>query len=107
AMILERLLIGLFGNGVTFVMTSNYAPDGLYPGGLHRESILPAIELLKSRLDVLSVDAGVDYRRLTLQSLPTYITPLGEDAEAALAAAFERLASGSDEDPSLRIENRE
>ncbi len=107
AMILERLLGGLFGNGVTFVMTSNYAPDGLYPGGLHRESILPAIELLKSRLDVLSVDAGVDYRRLTLQSLPTYITPLGEDAEAALAAAFERMASSSDEDPLLRIENRE
>ena len=69
AMILERLLHGLFGNGVTFVMTSNYAPDGLYPDGLHRESVLPAIELLNERLDVLSVDAGVDYRRLTLQRL--------------------------------------
>ena len=107
AMILERLLQGLFGNGVTFVMTSNYAPDGLYPDGLHRESVLPAIALLKDRLDVMSVDAGIDYRRLTLQGLKTYLTPLGAAADAALEAAFTRLATASDDDPLLRIENRE
>ena len=107
AMILERLLQGLFGHGVTFVMTSNYAPDGLYPDGLHRESVLPAIALLKERLDVLSVDAGIDYRRLTMQGLQTYLTPLGPDADAALEAAFSRLATASDDDPVLRIENRE
>jgi cell division protein ZapE len=107
AMILERLLQGLFGNGVTFVMTSNYAPDGLYPDGLHRESVLPAIALLKERLDVMSVDAGIDYRRLTMQGLKTYLTPLGAAAEAALEAAFARLATASGEDPLLRIENRE
>jgi cell division protein ZapE len=107
AMILERLLQGLFANGMTFVMTSNYAPDGLYPEGLHRESVLPAIELLKSRLDVLGVDAGVDYRRLTMQGVETYVTPLGAAADAALRDAFNRLATSSDEDPLLRIENRE
>jgi cell division protein ZapE len=106
-MILERLLVGLFANGVTFVMTSNYAPDDLYPDGLHRESVLPAIALLKDRLDVLSVDAGIDYRRLTLQSLQTYLTPPGAAADAALREAFTRLATGNDEDPLLRIENRE
>ena len=107
AMILERLLQGLFGSGVTFVMTSNYAPDGLYPDGLHRESVLPAIALLEQRLDVLSVDAGIDYRRLTMQGLQTYLTPLGAEADAALEAAFNRLATASDDDPALRIENRE
>jgi cell division protein ZapE len=107
AMILERLLLGLFGNGVTFVMTSNYAPDGLYPEGLHRESVLPAIDLLNERLDVISVDGGVDYRRLTLQTLETYLTPLGPAADAALERAFSRLATGSGEDPLLRIEKRE
>ena len=107
AMILERLLDGLFGNGMTFVMTSNYAPDGLYPDGLHRESILPAIEQLKARLDVLSVDAGVDYRRLTMQGIATYLTPLGAAAAAALHDAFTRLATSRDEDPVLRIEHRE
>ena len=64
AMILERLLDGLFRSGVTFVMTSNYRPDDLYPDGLHREALLPAIALLKQQLDVLCVDAGIDYRRL-------------------------------------------
>jgi len=107
ALILERLLVGLFSNGVTFVMTSNYAPDGLYPDGLHRESVLPAIELLKERLDVVAVDGGADYRRLTLGGLETYLTPLGPAADAALEKAFNGLATGSDEDPLLRIEKRE
>jgi cell division protein ZapE len=107
AMILERLLHGLFGNGVTFVMTSNYAPDGLYPDGLHRESVLPAIALLNDRLDVMSVDAGTDYRRLTMRGLQTYLTPLGPAADAAQEQIFKRLATASDEDPTLRIENRE
>jgi cell division protein ZapE len=37
---------------VGFVTTSNFHPDGLYPNGLHRDRILPAIELLKKRLEV-------------------------------------------------------
>ena len=49
AMILHRLLESLFSNGVGFVTTSNFEPDGLYPGGLHRDRILPAIELLKHK----------------------------------------------------------
>ena len=37
AMILHRLLQSLFDNGVGFVTTSNFKPDDLYPGGLHRD----------------------------------------------------------------------
>ncbi|MGE0311546.1 MAG: cell division protein ZapE [Lautropia sp.] len=106
AMILERLLDGLFAHGVVFVMTSNYRPDDLYPGGLHRDRVLPAIELLKSRLDVVAVDAGTDYRRLALQSVDTYLTPLDAAADAKMKAAFERIAESADEDPALEIENR-
>ncbi len=62
AMILHRLLQALFANRVSIVTTSNFHPDALYPDGLHRERILPAIELLKSHLEVLDVDAGTDYR---------------------------------------------
>ena len=43
--------------------TSNFHPDGLYPDGLHRDRILPAIELLKEKLEVINVDAGIDYRQ--------------------------------------------
>ena len=67
AMILERLMRGLFAHGVTFVITSNYPPSALYPDGLHRDRILPAIALLESRLDVLCVDVGVRYVRIVFQ----------------------------------------
>jgi len=87
--------------------TSNFKPDDLYPNGLHRERILPAIELLKQKLEVISVDHGVDYRRLTLERLRLYHSPLDELAEAAMAEAFERVTEAKDESPLLRIEHRE
>ncbi len=107
AMILHRLLDALFSNGVGFVTTSNFEPDGLYPGGLHRDRILPAIELLKARLDVVNVDNGTDYRRRTMEQLKLYHCPLGAEADAAMREAFERLAEAHDEDPLLHIEARE
>ena len=107
AMILERLLRPLFARGTVFVMTSNYAPDALYPDGLHRDRILPAIALLKDRLDVLNVDAGVDYRRRVLERVDAYHTPLGAAADRALRHAFAQLAACADEDARIRIENRE
>ena len=107
AMILERLMRGLFGHGVTFVITSNYSPSALYPDGLHRDRILPAIELLSSQLDVLSVDVGVDYRRRSMEQVQAYHCPLGAQSDAELRAAFAALAETRDEDPRLMIENRE
>ena len=107
AMILHRLLEALFANRVSIVTTSNFPPDGLYPNGLHRDRILPAIELLKDRLEVVNVDAGTDYRQSTFQDVTLYHTPLGAAADAAMNDAFERLAEARDEDPLLKIEHRE
>ncbi len=107
AMILERLLRGLFARGVTFVMTSNYRPAQLYPGGLHRERVLPAIALLEAQCDLVNVDAGVDYRRLSLADVRAYHTPLGAATDRALRDAFAALAEAHDEDPHLMIEHRE
>ena len=106
AMILYRLLESLFAHRVSIVTTSNFRPDGLYPNGLHRERILPAIELLKDRLQIVNVDAGTDYRRLTLEQVAMYHTPLGPAADAAMASAFERLAKAKEESPLLNIEHR-
>ncbi|MEO8248475.1 MAG: cell division protein ZapE [Burkholderiales bacterium] len=107
AMILHRLLKSLFDNGVGFVTTSNFHPDGLYPDGLHRDRILPAIALLKKHLEVISVDNGTDYRRLTLEQVELYHVPCGPEADAKMAQAFERLAEARDENPVLHIESRE
>ncbi len=107
AMILHRLLEGLFENGVALVATSNFHPDALYPDGLHRDRILPAIELIKRRMDAVQVDAGVDYRDRALHEVDLYITPLGDRAAARMEQAFDRLAECDDEDPGLFIEGRE
>ena len=107
AMILHRLLDSLFEHRVSIVTTSNFHPDGLYPNGLHRDRILPAIELLKAKLEIINVDAGVDYRRRTLEHVQLYHTPLGEAADAAMEQAFNELAEARDESPLLHIEQRE
>jgi cell division protein ZapE len=107
AMILHRLLVSLFENGVSFVTTSNFKPDNLYPDGLHRDRLLPAIALLNQRMEVLNVDNGTDYRRRTLEMVKLYHCPLGVDADVAMKEAFDKLVSGPDEDPILHIEARE
>ncbi|MBA4216142.1 MAG: AFG1 family ATPase [Proteobacteria bacterium] len=106
AMILHRLLDALFRNRVSIVTTSNFHPDELYPNGLHRDRILPAIELLKAHLEVINVDAGTDYRRRTLEDMNLYLTPLNDENEAALKQAFEALSEAKDEDRKLMIEHR-
>ena len=106
AMILHRLLSKLFELNVGFVMTSNYPPQGLYPDGLHRDRVLPAIELLTERLDVVQVDAGVDYRQRAMQNINAYITPAGSAADDVLQRAFDRIAEADDENPLLEIEAR-
>lgn len=107
AMILHRLLAAMFASGVGFVTTSNFKPDELYPNGLHRDRILPAIALLNDRLEVINVDNGTDYRGRTMEQVQLYHTPLGPQADAAMSAAFDRLAEVRDEDPVLHIESRE
>jgi len=106
AMILGRLFAGLFEQGVVLVTTSNYAPDDLWPQGLLRERFLPAIELLKRWLDVVEVDAGVDYRLRTLEHVESFYVPSGPAADAAMAQAFEAMRGGPDEAAHVPIEGR-
>ena len=106
AMIFDSFLHGLVRNDVGFVMTSNYKPDDLYPNGLHRDRILPAIDLIKRVTDVINVDAGIDYRRRTLTQAQTYYTPNDAAAEKALNDLFYRLNTHN-EGHVLHINHRE
>ena len=92
AMILGRLMDGLFANGVIVVMTSNYPPEKLYPNGLHRESFLPTIALLQKHLDVFEVDAGVDYRLRALEQVEIYHHPADAAAEKKMLDYFRMVA---------------
>jgi len=102
AMILGRFLEQAMQRGVEFVMTSNYHPDQLYPNGLQRERFLPAIELIKQRLDIVSVDNGTDYRRLKMERMKVY--HVGSDAP--LAAIFDELRDVEEEKQPLEVEGR-
>ena len=109
AMILYRLLSALFADRVQFVMTSNYRPDQLYPNGLHRDRLLPAIKLLEEKLDVLNVDAGNDYRRVQMAQVEAYLTPINAETQATLGQMFQTLIGNQPEmrNPDLHIESRE
>jgi cell division protein ZapE len=100
-MILGRFLEGVMDLGVQFVMTSNYHPDQLYAAGLQRERFLPAIELLKARLDVVAVDGGTDYRRLKMEQVRVYHLE-----EAPLAKIFDELKDVQEEWHPLDVEGR-
>ena len=107
AMILARLLKHLFEHRVMLCMTSNYHPDLLWKDGLQRAQFVPAIEQIKERLDVINVDAGVDYRRRALESAKVYHTPILPETTAALTAEYERIAEAEDETQPLDVEGRE
>lgn len=106
ALILGRLLTRTLDKGVVTCMTSNYHPDELYKGGLKREDFLPAIDLIKARLDVIGVDGGVDYRKRALQRVKVYHTPLAPETDRALMQAFKRIAEVEEERHELDVEGR-
>jgi cell division protein ZapE len=98
AMILSRLFAALLEAGVIVVATSNRPPKDLYKDGLNRELFLPFIRLIEARLDVLGLNGPTDYRLDRLAGMPTYYTPNGAEATAALSEAFFRLTDYPPED---------
>lgn len=98
AAIMSRLFTGLLEKRVTIVTTSNRVPDDLYKDGLNRQLFLPFIDLIKQKLDVMSLNGPVDYRRDRLGNAKLWHVPNGPEATAALSAAFFRLTDYSVED---------
>ncbi len=108
AMILARLLQGLFARGVTLVATSNSAPDDLYRDGLQRQRFLPAIEQLKKHTRVVCLDGDTDYRLQPLQQAGTYLSPDDAVAQSKLQHYFDETASSNvSQDRSLRVNGRD
>jgi cell division protein ZapE len=91
AMILGRLLDGLFEQGVVMVATSNYAPTELYPQGQNRSSFLPTIALIEKQLTILNVDGGHDYRMRALKPADVFYIPADTASEKKLEQLFHKI----------------
>lgn len=105
AMLMRRLLEGMFEQGVVLMTTSNFAPDELYRHGLQRNQFLPAIDLIKQNLEVVNVDGGTDYRLRELERAGIY--HVEADADTRLEQAFIGVARHETADSSsLEIEGR-
>ena len=107
AMILGRLMQALFDAGVVFCITSNYPPDGLYPNGLQRERLLPTLALLNDKLDVIKIDAGIDYRLRVLEQAAVYWLPADGEAEALLMRTFTKMVHGEGHTRPIEVLGRE
>ena len=93
AMILGRLLEGLFDRGVTLVTTSNAKPDDLYRDGLQRSRFLPAIALLNEYTDVVHMGGDTDFRLRLLEQAGTWLEPDDADSRQRLEHLFDESAS--------------
>jgi cell division protein ZapE len=106
AMILGRLFEQFFEDGMVIVATSNVAPDRLYQGGLNRQLFLPFIEEIKARMEVVGLNGPTDYRLAGLKEVAVYLTPLSPAADAAMDAAWARLAGGGGKPAALTVLGR-
>ncbi|ORY05840.1 mitochondrial ATPase [Clohesyomyces aquaticus] len=101
AMILRRLIEALMAHGTVIVTTSNRQPDDLYKNGIQRESFVPAINLLKSRLRVLNLDSQTDYRRIPRPPSGVYHHPLDAAAKTHAERWFRFLGDLENDPPHI------
>ncbi len=97
AMILGRLFEALLARGVTLVATSNRLPDTLYKDGINRQLFLPFIELIKARMEVVSVAGSHDYRLDRLRAAGTWFSPNDPDNQRSFMALWRDMLDGEGE----------
>lgn len=88
ALLLGHLFAAFLDQGICLVITSNFAPDDLYPNGLQRELFLPTIAKIKSHLKVISLAIARDYRVNDTKKVQYYHCPITIEAVRAMEQQF-------------------
>lgn len=96
AMLLSRLFSAMFDQGISIVITTNWAPDDLYKDGLQRERFLPFIKLVKERMEIVEVISPTDYRARKLKEMSVYFSPLNAASTKRAEDLFENLTGGEE-----------
>lgn len=63
AVYLTKTLNALVEQNILVLATSNYAPQELMPNPLFHDRFIPAIKMIESRFEVVTLGSGPDYRR--------------------------------------------
>src|SRR5436190_2561934 len=98
AMIMGRLFDALFAHGVVLVATSNRRPDDLYKNGINRQLVLPFIEILKQKAELVTIAGPHDYRLDRLRAAGTWFSPLDATNQAAFDALWKDMLANEPED---------
>jgi cell division protein ZapE len=98
AAIMGRFFTALMEAGTVIVTTSNRPPRDLYKDGLNRSLFLPFIDLVETRMDVLSLNGPTDYRLDRIGGLAMWHAPMGDAATAQVREAFFRLTDFDPDD---------
>ena len=106
AMILQRLLETLIEWGAVLVLTSNHAPEDLYPNGLQRERFFPTIALIREHLDVIELKGNQDHRQDEAGTSPHYLYPLDVATNSRFEAHFRQCCPHPETRAYLRLMER-
>lgn len=106
AMIMKRLLSELLKRQVKFVLTSNYAPEDLYPNGLARHLFVPAIKMIVDSFSVVKLDGPSDYRELIMGDREVYFHPNNPESNEQLSKIFDQIACGIYLDDKIVVQGR-